>query len=234
MIAVSFALPAESSDFIRRLQNRTRRRGPARISSGSLHGIDVVVLHTGVGAKASKERMAVFLSEHGPNLLISAGFAGGLTNDLQPGDLLLADNFSSATLLASAQAALAQKAPHLGKLATTETMADSLGEREALARETGACAVDMETAIIAAACSERDLPLLSLRVVTDTPEFPFPAPAHVLFDLEKQKTKLTALVSYLARNPAALGRLAAFGKRVAAARHRLSEALELLIKAGLG
>jgi len=230
MIAVTFALPAESSELIRRLQNRSQKNGLTKVVSGSLRGKNVVVLHTGVGAKISRQRIADFLKEHSPDLLISAGFAGALTNELNVADLLLAKNFSTPASFAKAEAALSGSPVHTGKLTTTATMIDSFAERDALARNTGAIAVDMETEIIAAACAGGVIPMLSLRAVTDTVRHPFPAPAHILFDLEKQETNLAQLWFYLLKHPAALGRLAAFARRVTRVRRSLTEALEVLIQ----
>jgi hypothetical protein len=115
-----------------------------------------------------------------------------------------------------------------GKLATAPAVIDSGAERAALAET--ADAVDMETRMIAASCAERGIPVLSLRAITDTPSFPFPAPAHVLFDVEQQRTVASRLVLYLATHPLAIAKLVAFAKRVSAARAGLAAALDLLLR----
>ena len=71
---------------------------------------------------------------------------------------------------------------------TVPALIDSSEERERIARESGASAVDMETEFIARACAAHGIPLLSLRVITDTPTEPFLAPPSVLFDIEQQRT----------------------------------------------
>jgi nucleoside phosphorylase len=83
----------------------------------------------------------------------------------------------------------------------------------------------METEFIARACAEHGVPLLSLRVITDTPHQPFPAPMNVLFDMERQRTDYRQLSSYVLKNPATLWRLIRFGIRVAHARKALTEAI---------
>ena len=112
-------------------------------------------------------------------------------------------------------------------------MIDSIIERERLANETGASAVDMETEFIAQACAARSVPMLSLRAITDTPAEPFPAPPRVLFDLDNQKTNYTRLVFYLMTHPAGIGRLNAFRHRITNARKSLTQALEKLLRADL-
>ena len=217
MIAVSFALPAESSLFLRRLRD----------PSSSLAGKDVVVLHTGVGKIAAQNRIAEFLRMQSPTQLISAGFVGALNDELRVGDLLLAENFSDCELRLAAERVLDLR---IGRLITTDAIIDSLGEREALTRETGAIAVDMETEFLAEACAAARVPMLSLRVVTDTPKQPLPAPPQVLFNLAKQKTEPLTLMRYLARHPSSIPRLIAFGHRISSARRGLTTALEVLLR----
>jgi adenosylhomocysteine nucleosidase len=162
-----------------------------------------------------------------PRLTISSGFAGAVSDQLQAGDLILAKNFSDAELLANA-ARILRDARRV-KLFTAASIIDSFSERNEIARASGAAAVDMETGAIAAVCNTHGIPLLSLRVISDTPGEPFPAPPSVLFDIEQQRTKYGRLISYLFRNPAAAGRLFRFGRRIGKARARLTDAIIALV-----
>lgn len=234
MIAITFALPAESSDFVRLLENRgaVSREGVETIR-GHLHGKSLVVIHTGVGKKTSRERMETILRRERFEYLISAGFAGALEKDLQVGHLLVADNFSSPSLLGSPKLVLADEGTFLGKLQTVPRMIETVEERESLNKKTGAAAVDMETEILAEVCAAHDLPMLSIRAISDTASEPFPAPAHVLFDVAKQKTISSRLGMYLLTHPGAFVRLNAFRGRVAVARKALAEALDTILRADL-
>src|SRR6267378_7885704 len=99
MIAVTFALPAESSDFSRCLSKKSRiRRNSVRAIRGKIEDRAVEVFHTGVGEKACRERIVNFLQGQQFDLLISTGFAGALSDELKVGDLLLAKNFSTIDL----------------------------------------------------------------------------------------------------------------------------------------
>src|SRR5574338_731787 len=96
MIAVTFALPAESSEFLRRLGNRSRaNRNGLRIVHGTIEHRSVEVVHTGVGENSCRQRIEKFLENQPFDLLISAGFAGSLNHELQVNDLLFAKNFST-------------------------------------------------------------------------------------------------------------------------------------------
>ena len=231
MIAVTFALAAESADFIRLLQDREpTARGDAAVIVGSLHNQPLCVLHTGVGEKTARARIGEFLGEAKPTVLISSGFAGATTDELKPGDVMLAENFCAPDLLTMARSAFARTNVRFAKLATAAAVIDTTTDRETLARNTGALAIDMETQAIAERCAEFRIPMLSLRAITDSPAFPFPAPPQVLFDLERQKTIAPRLAFYLATHPLAIGRLISFARRVSAARASLAATLDLLLR----
>jgi adenosylhomocysteine nucleosidase len=234
VIAVTFALPAESADFVRLLEKPTlnSREGVESIR-GRIHGHSVAVMHTGVGERSCRAQIEPFLRRQQFEYLISAGFAGAVEEELQIGHLLLAENFSSPELLQSPYLDLGDEGLFLGKLVTAPEVVHSISERNRLAAKSGAAAVDMETEVIAAACAEHGLPMLSLRAISDTRSEPFPAPPRVLFDVEKQRTDFVRLAFYLLSHPAAFGRLNAFRQRIAVARHSLTTALEKILRSSL-
>ena len=224
MIALAFALSAESSEFVSLLAQRSRDdRG---VITGAVHGHSVRVFHTGVGQAAAQAVTADFLARHAPALLISSGFTGALDDSLAVGDVLFAANYSTRDLPASLAETVRQ-----GTLASTAAMLDSPVERTQLAARTGAIAVDMETEFIAAECHQRGVALLSLRAISDTPSAPFPLPPAVLFNVARQQTNYPGLLLYLARHPGAIGRLARFTGQVATARRSLATALDRLLRA---
>jgi adenosylhomocysteine nucleosidase len=230
MIAVTFALPAESSEFLRRLRNKSRadRNGITTIR-GNIDDRAIEVLHTGVGEKVCRQRLGKFLEDQQFDLLISTGFAGALNDELQVGNLLLAKNFS--TIEPNEKHSSFSRLPiQTADLLTAPALIDSSDERTEIARISGVAAVDMETEFIARACAAHGIPLLSLRVITDTPREPFPAPAHVLFDIAKQKTELAKLVAFFLTHPNRIPRLVQFARKIAAARKILANALVAVLR----
>lgn len=227
MIAITFALPAESSDFIK-LLNRGSRDGA--IVRGTFHDLEICVLHTGVGEEITRRRVAEFVENHKPQLLVSSGFAGALTDQLRVGDILLADNYSAAEHLANARPLLSSSGTHVGALFTASMIVDSAAQRGDYARNSGALAVDMETRFIADACSQSAIPMLSIRAISDSPSAAMPVPPELMFDLETQRTRYLALALHVAKNPSALAKLARFGKQIAAVRAALTDALATLLK----
>jgi nucleoside phosphorylase len=230
VIAVTFALPAESAAFLRLLRDRKSqdKRGLS-IISGNIDNHAIQVLHTGVGETVSRERLTRFLQDRQFDLLISAGFAGSLTKELRPGDLLLAKNFST-VLLEKLRGVIAKWTIHVADLYTGSAMISSTEDRQEIAAKTGTVAVDMETKFIARACAERELLLLSLRVISDSPLHPFPAPPEVLFDVARQKTVFTRFAAFFTLHPKCVPKLISFAHTVHRARNTLARALADMIR----
>jgi adenosylhomocysteine nucleosidase len=90
---------------------------------------------------------------------------------------------------------------HIANLLTVPALIDSPEERNKLALASGAVAADMETEFIARAFATCGIPLLSLRVISDTPHNRLPAPANVLFDIERQQTRMLKLATHLLAHP---------------------------------
>ena len=225
MIAVTFALPAESSAFLRRFREKSRiSHSGIEVICGEIDHCVVEILHTGVGEQICRQRIGRYLLHRQPACLISAGFAGALDDQLQVGDLLLAENFSTPRL--TKIRALVSTAPiHSGKLLTVPAIIDSIEERKRIAQTAFASAVDMETEFIARACAQYGTPLLSLRVISDTPANPFPARSQVLFDVMKQRTDTLKFASFFLMHPNRLPRLIQFARRIVRARKTLANAL---------
>jgi adenosylhomocysteine nucleosidase len=230
MIAVTFALPEESSEFLRWLRDKSRadRNGITTIR-GKIGDREVEVLHTGVGERVCRQQLGKFLENQQFDFLISTGFAGALNDELQVGDLLLAKNFSTVDLNEKRSSVL--RLPiHMADLFTVPTLIDSSDERTEIARTSGAAAADMETEFIARACAANGIPLLSLRIITDTPREAFPAPAHVLFDIAKQRTDLPKLAAFFLAHPNRIPCLVQFARKIARARKILANALVEIVR----
>ncbi len=224
-IAVTFALPAESSEFLALLGDKSRAdRNGISIVRGTIGHLPIEVIHTGIGENLCRQRIGVLLENQRFDFLISAGFAGSLNNELQVNDLLIAKNFSTVDLK-DVQSSLSNVSITAVNMLTVPGVIDSSEEREKIARESGAAAVDMETAFIACACATYGIPLLSLRVITDTPQEPLPAPPSVLFDVQRQRTHIAAFAKFFLGHPTRIVGLVQFARRIARARTILTNAL---------
>jgi Purine-nucleoside phosphorylase len=225
MIAVTFALPSESSAFVSLLKDR-RREDFTRF--GMIGDKQVAVVHTGVGAQKCGERLNHFFRKHKPRMIIASGFCGGTTDEVLPGDLIIASNGSDPELARRASELL--RGAVIGKIFSAGSVIDPAADRYAIAREHGAIAIDMETETTARFCIDIAVPMLALRVISDSAAAPFPAPPEILFDVEKQRTRFTRLITHVVRDPATVARLANFSRQITMAKNKLADALQLLLR----
>jgi len=193
------------------------------------------VRHTGMGRQRSVAS-AAGLAAGGPRPVLVVGVAGALAHGIEPGDLVVADEIRrdgadpipvpTAAPLAAALRRLGLRV-HVGPIVSSATVVDGAA-RTALA-ETGALAVDMESAWLAAAATatsatsatdgrhsrhrgsdegavRRDEAFAVVRAVVDTPSSPLLRPGTAI-------RGVAALRSLQAAAPALLDWLAATGPR---------------------
>ncbi len=216
MTVVTFSLPAESRDF----------RAALRIRGGRIGGRDIRVVHLGIGAAAAAEAMGRVMADARPEAVICAGFAGGLDPRLRVGDVVIAENFTAPELLARAPLRAVR-----GKLVTHPAAVETPEAKAALARESGAIAVDMETAIVAELYRAAGLPLLAVRAISDSASEALPVPFEEWFDLERQRPRVWRLLRFLAAHPAQIRPFARFVRGLSPARRALGEYLVALLEA---
>ena len=158
----------------------TRRRLPfdARTSLGE----NAAIWLCGMGEQAAV-RAAEGLHTAGATALISFGLAGALDSTLRPGSLVLpecvyTDRPFHVDLLWRDR--LRNLLPeHIGvasgMLVTSRHVLTSSSAKRALAQDTGACAVDMESGAIAEVAERAGLPFLAVRAISDPIEFSPPS-----------------------------------------------------------
>jgi adenosylhomocysteine nucleosidase len=229
-LAITFALPQESAPFVARLHGAEKiERGALPIERGSLAANEIFVMHTGVGAQSCEARVENFLKQHRPRMLISSGFAGALDPNLQIGDIVIAENFTDKSLLEKLRG-LNQPRAFFGTLTTQQNVAETVGQKSALFRASGALAVDMETAGIAAQCGKFGMPMLSIRAISDTASQRLPVPLPVWFDTQKQKPRIAALLAFLASHPRTIPEFTCFVRGTFRAARALGDCLSRVVE----
>jgi adenosylhomocysteine nucleosidase len=230
MICVTFALPEESAGFVHRLQHTSRlKAGTLPVLLGNLPPCEVTVIHTGIGLERASATMQTLLEYRVPDLLISTGFAGGLDPRLRVGDIIVAENYTDPDVLMRYFDVL--KTCWIGELVTKAHVVENLAERRELLQGTGASAVDMETSVIAAFCRTHHIPLLSLRVISDTADQTMPMPFSVCFDAQTQRPRPLPVLRYLLNHPLKLPAFLRFVSGLSLAREKLGRFLALLLGA---
>jgi nucleoside phosphorylase len=159
-ILVTFALRQEGISFERRLRQRTAKSG---LVLGRLDSKEVTICWLGVGVR-QEVKFKRILSESHFELVINSGFAGAVRSSLEPGDFVLAKNFSAPELLPRLESDHVFEAS--GNFLFVDAVADFATKTRA-SSEGGYVALDMESARVAAVCRDLAVPLVSARMISD-------------------------------------------------------------------
>lgn len=132
----------------------------------------------GMGSGAMKA--SGMLHENGARALISFGVAGALDKNLMPGDLVLPEKiyFKRTNLPVNLEwrkrvsELLSSDITVIGNtLAHTQSPLFTQQEKLKFGEETGACAVDMESAIVAEYAMHHNIPFVAIRAIVDPVKF---------------------------------------------------------------
>ena len=149
-----------------------------------------LVLQSGPGS-ARAAAAATRAIEAGAGLLVSWGLAGALAAAVAPGTVLLprrvvADGAAPLAVDATWRERLAALADEFrvehGDLLTVPAALESPAAKRAAAEATGAVAVDMESASVAATAAQAGVPFVALRVVVDALDDWLPSGAEQWID----------------------------------------------------
>ena len=246
MILIFYAFAREVGAFKRRLDGRTAlgidglRGFRARLGAAEIIGVA-----TGLGiVRAADTVRRALQSFASADLVIATGLAGALRESLQPGDLVLADRLIldaqrsdlEPTTVAIPSADLARckaalEAHRLGFATGTiltagQILKDGAAKRDAHTR-TGALAVDMESAAVAAGALRRGLRFACVRAVLDTVDEEITGAELVGPDGE---VRPLAAAGFVLRNPAAIVGLARMMRGLNRATAALAGALDALCR----
>ena len=164
MLLVVFALPEEARVFQKRL---ARKRKQETFFDGMLCGTRVGICFVGIRAKAIADfENAVERLE--PTLVINSGFAGATRALLEPGDFLIASNYTTA----HTELPVGSLVDAIGPFCSVEQVSGSADKQ----RLGGfSVAVDMESKEIAAVCERYRIPLITARMISDGRDESIPA-----------------------------------------------------------
>jgi adenosylhomocysteine nucleosidase len=198
-----FAVPIEADAFARRASDVTEfEAGGIVFREGRVAGRRVAWCVAGVGREAAARAARRLILGHRPQLVVSAGFAGGLAPDLARGSLVRA---AWVTLPdRSKQLRLARTAPANGRdltIVTTDRVLMTPEEKADLRTVSGADAVDMETFAVAEVAAAEGLACGSLRVISDDAGQTLPREVAVLARPQSTMRRLGAALGAIGRRP---------------------------------
>jgi adenosylhomocysteine nucleosidase len=117
---------------------------------------------------------------------------------------------------------------HRGRLLTAPRVVAGAAEKRRLREETGALAVDMESAAVARSAATAGVPMMALRAITDGADESLPLDFELCFDSHGQFHP-ARLMGLLARRPFALGGLIRLGRHSLQAGRALASFLALAL-----
>ncbi len=211
-IGLVFALGVEAGGTLDQLEHRQELSGAGfRVHLGTLAGVPVAVIQGGPGRAAAAQATEWLIDGHRPRWVISAGFAGGLIDELAHAHFLLANEavdpagtrFSIDVHLSQQQRA-AHPELHVGRLLTVDQVVTTEATKRQLAAEHHAVAVDMETVAVAEVCSRRHTRLLSVRIISDAVTDELPPGIGKLLKQRTTAGKLGAALANVFSSPSRL------------------------------
>jgi nucleoside phosphorylase len=248
LILLFYAFAREIAPFKRRLRNR------APLALDGLHGFraeigakSFTVVGHGIGhRRASDTARRAFDLIPGAELVIGTGVAGALSSGLKPGDLVLSDRtltihtdgqiaeqmtaVGDAHIRAVGRSlAIAGIAYSTGAILTSHRVLATGAEKRRAKQSTGAIAVDMETAAIAAEAAARGIPFVAIRAVLDEVDDEIVGAA--MAD-EVGNVRPLAATSYLIRNPATMLKLPRMIRNLSRATTAIADALTAIAHDG--
>jgi adenosylhomocysteine nucleosidase len=153
-----------------------------------------------------------------PELVLTCGFAGGLNPELKLGDVVF--ETSDETLRAKLFGAGAKPL----KIFCADRIATTVAEKKKLRAETGADAVEMESAAIHAVCRERGILCATIRVISDTASEDLPLDFNALSKPDKN-LDFGKLFLAIAKSPGKIGALMELQKKTKFAAEQLAAVL---------
>ena len=239
---ILFALEREAHAFLQEFRPQQRFPGaPCWARFCGPEWLTVLVLETGVGMEKTRRALEWVLNKprlgnlpYEPKVILSAGFAGALTDDLQVGDLVLATEVvdqegpSCPVTWPGALPPGDWKPPlRRGRLLTTSLFVSKPEEKQNLGERHQALAVDMESAAFAKLCRRKEIPFGCLRAISDAVNTSISVQVMTL--VEDASISWRGLAMLLARSPSKIRELRFLAKATRMASRNLASALGELL-----
>jgi nucleoside phosphorylase len=204
---VTFALRQEGYPFVRNLKRRTVSNG---LVLGLVGNRETAVCWLGIGVE-NADSFARFIAELQPRLVINSGFAGGVRSLLEPGDFLLATNYSSQEIVEKLRTSNLFSAR--GKFVSVKRIANPETKAQ-LRQDSKVLALDMESERMTAICRDLSVPYLTARMVSD----------------RRDESVPKLFIDHKIRGPSDIGHAIHFAGRMLVLRERLAARLKTLIE----
>ena len=233
-VLITFAVEAELAPW-RKLRNLEEFRvGDVTLYKARIGRAQVDLVVTGMGLEnARRVADAVMAKTPRYQFCVSSGFAGGL-GDYSIGDILVAEGVQqlgkSKTLQCSRNlvyAARSDGAKQINLFLTSDHVVRTVEDILQLAPFAGA--VEMESFAVATVAQSYKLPVVAIRVISDTTERDMPIRIDTMMD-EKGRVSVGGVVRQVVGHPLQLPALIRLGRESRTAAEALANFLEAFIK----
>jgi len=245
MIAILVAVHQELNPILRRASaTSVVRQMHLDFYEGTLAGQPVALLALGAGKECARIAAEITIKSYRPDLIVSAGFGGGLQPTVSAGDIVIGTDvldlchdtgahvrFRSALSLPPHDELSMENTNckvHRGKILSADDIVLRATTKQHLGRATGALAADMETSAVAAVCAAHQTELLAVRCITDTDREDLPEEMDDFFLIGQ--LQWGRLLRACNRNPRLILDLARLGHRAAIAGENLARFLETAVQ----
>ncbi|WP_366921773.1 5'-methylthioadenosine/S-adenosylhomocysteine nucleosidase [Metallumcola ferriviriculae] len=195
MLGLLFPLDEESRPFKASINDQKPiLRGKHQFIEGTYHGTLLAAAITGMGKVSAAMRAQALIDYYSPRLLLLAGVAGCLTDEMMPGDIFIASEICQHDVYAPSKGTkwrdyrhhgqgifLGDEGLHstalaldwdksnvfTGRLLTGDKAVATKDYTKKLIDKLKGKAVDMESAAVAQVAAYNDIPLLVVRVISD-------------------------------------------------------------------
>jgi adenosylhomocysteine nucleosidase len=174
-----------------------------------VNGEPIVLVANGPGPKLAGWAAEIARKHQELRGLVSTGFCGALHPALEPCDIFVATEVLG---VAHALSVPRSHSCETGKLLSIDRVVSTASEKADL-HQTGADAVEMEAAAVAAKAAEWNLPFFCVRVVTDTAAESFPLDFNRMRDADGRFSRIKILTAALRRPGSVLPGLVKLNKR---------------------
>jgi adenosylhomocysteine nucleosidase len=166
-----------------------------------------------------------------PSQIVSAGFSGAVVSGLRVGDLVVGDDVCDGEGVCRPATWPVAAAPYpRGRLLTVSHIVGRPEEKRRLGEQSGAVAVDMESAVVARVCAEAGVPFGCLRAISDDVDTFLSESLLTL--LQGGGVNPARLLAALMRRPALIAELMRLGAHTRKAAKKLAVGLDELLGSG--
>jgi adenosylhomocysteine nucleosidase len=243
-IGIITAMPEETQAIVRALQHAQKiQTGELTVYQGQRCGHEIVVAEAGMGFANATEGARQFMGGLRPDLVISAGFCGGISAGLQVGDAVVATGLTvvsegglkevPATIpticrdFVSRQGDEGQRV-FAGLFVSTTAIMQKDRLAALLPANTPNPVVEMESSAIALVATENGIPFIGLRTVSD------PYDEELGFSLDefcdqRMRIRIPKVLLTVARKPRIIPQLFRLARNSRVAAASLSQSMEQLL-----